>query len=161
MSSLLCSQGVVLATAMAVSGTVLLLAFRLQKSLQFPIDQIHPHPSSRRQVLRSCISPPEGKKKGNKKKRVHFAKDVVDPRGDGELFRRQQRYAIVGVAPKNSATSCSSSSSSSSTAKFKRSSGGVGVGAHGGKERGMPANRVALYNGILRDRGVYRLGYSC
>jgi hypothetical protein len=25
----------------------------------------------------------------------------------------------------------------------------------------MPANRAALYNGILRDRGVQRLAYSC
>jgi hypothetical protein len=25
----------------------------------------------------------------------------------------------------------------------------------------MPANRAALYNGILRDRGVQRLAYCC
>lgn len=47
----------VLATAMAaVSGTVILLAFRLQKSPQdtlFSVDRI-PRPSQ--QVLRSCIS---------------------------------------------------------------------------------------------------------
>ncbi|XP_044471468.1 uncharacterized protein LOC123200362 [Mangifera indica] len=137
MSSILSSQGVVLATAMAaVSGTVILLAFRLQKSsptTQFPLDRI-PHDSSQVQVLRSCIST-EGKKgKKKKKKRVQFAEDVVDPRGNGKEFRRQVLSRV-------------SSSSSSSTSEFK-------------KTGGMPANRVALYNGILRDRGVQRLGYS-
>ncbi|TYI72189.1 hypothetical protein E1A91_D07G043300v1 [Gossypium mustelinum] len=103
MASMLSSQGMVLATAMAVSGTVILLAFRYQKS--FPL----PHPSQ--QVLRSCIS--SGKKREKKKKKkVHFAEDVMEPRGDG---------------------------------------------LQGGE---MPANRVALYHGILRDRGVQRLAYS-
>ncbi|KAJ6912958.1 hypothetical protein NC651_015433 [Populus alba x Populus x berolinensis] len=145
MSSMLCSQGVVLATAMAVSGTVILLAFRLQKSLlpsgQFPIDLHHRIPQSSRQALRSCISS-EGKKKG-KKKRVHFAEDVVDPRGDGQEFRRQHEAIFL------SQSSCSSSSSTST--EFKKN----------GQQRRMPANRAALYNGILRDRGVQRLAYCC
>ncbi|KAF2318052.1 hypothetical protein GH714_041384 [Hevea brasiliensis] len=139
MSSMLCSQGLVLATAMAVSGTVILLALRLQKSLSaslLPIDQI---PESSRQVLRSCISS-EGKKK---KKRVHFAEDVVDPRGNGEEFRRQRGTIVLG---KNS----------SSPSKFKK----IGGAAGDAKGRGMPANRVALYNGILRDRVIHRLAYS-
>ncbi|KAJ9163103.1 hypothetical protein P3X46_022808 [Hevea brasiliensis] len=139
MSSMLCSQGLVLATAMAVSGTVILLALRLQKSLPaslLPIDQI---PESSRQVLRSCISS-EGKKK---KKRVHFAEDVVDPRGNGEEFRRQRGTIVLG---KNS----------SSPSKFKK----IGGAAGDAKGRGMPANRVALYNGILRDRVIHRLAYS-
>ncbi|GLU09691.1 hypothetical protein SLE2022_265370 [Rubroshorea leprosula] len=138
MASMLCSQGVVLATAMAVSGTVLLLAFRLQKSLppvQF-LDQI-PQPSQ--QVLRSCISSEGGKKK--KRKKVHFAKDVVDPRGNGEEFRRQLKSGggrIGGNSP-----------------ALKK------IGGGGGKDREMPANRVVLYNAILRDRVVQRLAYSC
>jgi len=45
---------------MAVSGTVILLAFRLQKSLlpsgQFPIDLHHRIAQSSPQALRSCIS---------------------------------------------------------------------------------------------------------
>ncbi|KAL9377178.1 hypothetical protein Peur_031298 [Populus x canadensis] len=146
MSSSLCSQGVVLATAMAVSGTVIVLAFRLQKSHlpsgQFPGDR-HQIPQSSQQALRSCISS-EGKKKKGKKKRVHFAEDVVDPRGDGEEFRRQHEAVFL------SQNSCSSSSSSTST-EFKKN----------GQQRRMPANRAALYNGILRDRGVQRLAYSC
>ncbi|KAG6769349.1 hypothetical protein POTOM_024980 [Populus tomentosa] len=131
MSSMLCSQGVVLATAMAVSGTVILLAFRLQKSLppsgQFPIDLHHRIPQSSRQALRSCISP----------------EDVVDPRGDGQEFRRQHEAIFL------SQNSCSSSSSTST--EFKKN----------GQQRRMPANRAALYNGILRDRGVQRLAYCC
>ncbi|XVF48085.1 hypothetical protein PTKIN_Ptkin03bG0162800 [Pterospermum kingtungense] len=141
MASILSSQGVVLATAMAVSGTVILLAFRLQKS--FPdLDQI-PQPSQ--QVLRSCISS-EGKKK--KKKKVHFAEDVMDPRGDGEEFRRQMKNCIR-INSNNSAAALNSTAP-----KFKKIGGG-------GKDiRGMPANRAALYNGILRDRVVQRLAYS-
>ncbi|PQQ14152.1 uncharacterized protein Pyn_22497 [Prunus yedoensis var. nudiflora] len=86
MSSVLGSQGVVLATAMAVSGTVILLALRLQKSLpnsHFPVDQIN---QSSPQILRSCIS----------------SEDVVDPSGDGQEFRRQHQIIT---------STCSNSSS--------------------------------------------------
>ncbi|KAK8581697.1 hypothetical protein V6N12_071911 [Hibiscus sabdariffa] len=136
MASMLSSQGMVLATAMAVSGTVILLAFRLQKSL----DQIS-QPSQ--QALRSCISS-EGKKKNKKEKKVHFAEDVMDPRSDGAEFRKQLKNR---VRINNSAASALNS-----TPKFKKFGGG--------KDRGIPANRVALYNGILRDRVVQRLAYS-
>ncbi|KAG4197305.1 hypothetical protein CXB51_013451 [Gossypium anomalum] len=138
MASILSSQGVVLATAMAVSGTVILLAFRLQKS--YLLDQIS-QPSQ--QALRSCISSEGKKREEKKKKKVHFAEDVVDPRKDGEEFRKQlkNRVRINNSAALNSST------------KFKKFGGG--------KDRGMPANRVALYTGILRDRGVQRLAYSC
>lgn len=82
-----------------------------------------------------------GKKK-RKNKRVSFAEDVVDPRGAGEEFRRELDAIVAG-----------NKSSSSSSSKFKKS-------RNASKERGMPANRVALYNGILRDRVVHRLAYS-
>ncbi|KAI9126079.1 hypothetical protein K1719_003497 [Acacia pycnantha] len=135
------SQGVVLAAATAaVSGTVLLLALRLQKSLQFPV-----HHDSSPPTLRSCISSStadEKKKNKKKKKRVHFAEDVVvssRTRTEEQKVEARRNYR-----------------ESKSERKVRRSF------SHGGIEenRGMPANRVALYNGILRDRMAQRLAYS-
>ncbi|KAJ7978921.1 Cytochrome P450 family protein [Quillaja saponaria] len=141
MSSIISSQGMALATAMAVSGTVILLAFRRQKSFpatQFPVGE---NPQSSPQILRSCISS-ERKKKKNK--RVHFAEDVMDPSGNGEEFRRQ--HAITN-------NNCLQYSIAKPKVKKKNNGGN-------GKNRGIPENRVALYNGILRDRVVHRLAYS-
>ncbi|XP_047309280.1 uncharacterized protein LOC124912674 isoform X2 [Impatiens glandulifera] len=113
------SPGVALA-AMAVSGTVILLALRLQRST------FHLHP-------RPCISyhgSGREKNRKNKKKRVHFAHDMVEPTGNGEEYRRHRNRTVEN-----------------SPATFSKE----------GREenRGMPANRVALYNGILRDRLVH------
>ncbi|XP_044463592.1 uncharacterized protein LOC123194457 isoform X3 [Mangifera indica] len=178
MSPTLSSQGVFLATAMAaVSGTVILLALRRQKSsptTQFSIDHI-PHDSSQEQVLRSCISSEgkkrEKKKKKKKKKRVQFAEDVVDPKGNGQEFRKQHRvlreassaedvvdpkgngqefrkqHRVLREASSSSSSSSSTSSSSSCQSEFK-------------KTGEMPANRMALYHGKLRDRGFQRLRYA-
>ncbi|KAL2479658.1 hypothetical protein Adt_32624 [Abeliophyllum distichum] len=132
MSSILTSQGMVLATAMAVSGTFILLAFRLQKSpstSEFSINPISDFP-------RSCLSS-EGKKKEKKKKRVHFAEDVVDPIGNSDEYRRRlhnNKCAKVNLDLNSNSTS--------------------------GKIQEMPANRVALYNGILKDRVLQRVAYS-
>ncbi|CAL0330500.1 unnamed protein product [Lupinus luteus] len=128
-------QGVVFATAMAVSGTVILLALRLQKS--FPVHEIPPSPSP---ILRSCLSSDERKREKNKKKKkVQFAKDVVDSCKDGEEFRRQHNFL-----------------KSKSELKVQKN-----CSNNGGTDKSrMPANRAALYNGILRDRGSQRLAYS-
>ncbi|CAK9329613.1 unnamed protein product [Citrullus colocynthis] len=139
MSSMMNSQGMALATAMAaVSGTVILLSFCIQKSI--PIHQFSPP------TLRSCIlsDTRKKKKKQNQKKRVHFAKDVVDPIGNGDDFRRQHQiawnnnYSTVSSPPQKPPAATATAT-----------------------DPGMPANRVALYNGILRDRVVHRYTYSC
>ncbi|KAK9071348.1 hypothetical protein SSX86_009916 [Deinandra increscens subsp. villosa] len=134
MSSILASNGMVFATAMAaVSGTVLLLAFRLQKQPDAgQFSTIH-HP-------RPCISS-DGKKREKKNKKVHFAEDVMEPTGNGEEFRRRLQSKNLGQ-----------NRTFSSPLKVE-----------GGKKKmarnyeGIPANRLALYSGIIRDRGVHRV----
>ena len=59
----------------------------------------------------------------------------MDPSGDGEEFRRQHS--------RNSSFSVKNS-----------------VKKSGDEVKGMPANRAALYNGILKERGVHRFAYS-
>lgn len=56
MCSMISAQGVAVATAMAVSGTVILLALRLQKSFPPPHFAVQEIPPSPPPVLRSCIS---------------------------------------------------------------------------------------------------------
>ncbi|KAK6912210.1 hypothetical protein RJ641_024303 [Dillenia turbinata] len=129
MSSILGSQGVVVATAIALSGTILL--YKISKN--FPnspfLENHNSHPSN--QALRSCLCSDQ-RKKEKKKKKVQFAKNVKDPIGNSEEFRKIQRKS----------------------ARIQRKCGNEIPGNHG-----MPENRVALYNGILRDR-IHRTGYS-
>lgn len=78
------------------------------------------------------------KEQKKKKKRVQFAEDVMDSCGDGAEFRRRMILKI-----------------NSQSKVQKNCNGGTE------KNRVMPANRAALYNGILRDRVAQRLAYSC
>ncbi|KAK4774521.1 hypothetical protein SAY86_009456 [Trapa natans] len=160
MPSILGSQCAVLATAMAISGTVIFLALRLQKSLsasphQFPafLVQVDPTSSSSPQSLRSCISS-DGKDRSQnnkKKKRVHFAEDVIDPIGYSEEFKRQHGIRLISNRGNSHLPTSSSSSTSISPSKSKK---------FGGKIGGMPANRMALYNGNIRDRVFQSLACS-
>ncbi|GAB4842074.1 hypothetical protein Ancab_012034 [Ancistrocladus abbreviatus] len=123
MSSVLKSQTMILAAAMAVSGTVILLSLCRQKiSTSFTQNQ-NAH-SSKQPPLRSCLSS-DGKRKDKKKKRVQFAEDVKETSSETEAFKKQGRKAM----------------------KMRKSCREQIKGI-----RGMPPNRIALYNGILRDR---------
>ncbi|KAG4932919.1 hypothetical protein JHK82_047225 [Glycine max] len=143
MCSVISAQGVAVATAVAVSGTVILLALRLQKSFPPPQFSVHHQiPPSPSPVLRSCISN-VGKKSKKKKKRVHFAEDVVESCRDGEEFRKRNSRSKVLKSYYNN-------NNGEEEEEEEAKIGGI-----------MPANRVALYNGILRGRVAQRLAYSC
>lgn len=83
-----------------------------------------------------CMWADEGKKR-RKKKKVHFAEDVVDPIGNSEEYRKSHKANFNKY--------------SSPTTNLKK----------GRKIQEMPANRLALYNGILRDRVLQKVAYSC
>ncbi|KAG5618617.1 hypothetical protein H5410_018441 [Solanum commersonii] len=132
MSSMLGSQGFVLATAMAVSaGTVILLdLFRVK---YFPATHLSDYPHDHKKILKSCLSS-AGKNKDKtrkKKKKVQFAADVKSSSGNGEEYRRKQMR------------------------KFTESR----IKSCGNEIVGIPGNRMALYTGILKDR-VQRMGFS-
>ncbi|KAK4362194.1 hypothetical protein RND71_017435 [Anisodus tanguticus] len=93
MSSMLGSQGLVLATAMAVSaGTVILLdIFRVKYFPATHLSDQQDYPPEK-QIIKSCLSS-SGKNKDErarkKKKRVHFAANVKSASGSGEEYRRK------------------------------------------------------------------------
>ncbi|XP_075521610.1 uncharacterized protein LOC142554821 [Primulina tabacum] len=135
---MLSSQGLVLATAMAVSaGTIILFDFFKEKCFS-NIRQNQDCPLPEKKALKSCLSSDSGskksdqtKKKNKKKNRVKFAEDVKDSskKIDGESYRNEQTK--FGEIRK----SC------------------------GNEIQKIPANHVALYSGILKDR-VHRMQYS-
>ncbi|EOA31689.1 hypothetical protein CARUB_v10014894mg [Capsella rubella] len=124
-----CSNGtVVIATAMVCSSTALFLAMARQfhgnNQTSKVLDQT-PQP-----ILRSCLSSEETKKQRKKIKKVRFADNVKDTKGNGKEYRRRELNRInvpePVTKPGKNGSSCRIST--------------------------MPANRMALYNGILRDR---------
>ncbi|XP_077252541.1 uncharacterized protein LOC143891934 [Tasmannia lanceolata] len=113
---------------MALSGTVILFALCRQKPFaptQLPVD---PNFISARRNLRSCISSGERKREEvkKKKKRVHFADNLVELVGDDddELTREDNTTFEINQ---------------------------VHV-LENSEYRRIPVNRMALYNGILQDR---------
>ncbi|XP_010542251.1 PREDICTED: uncharacterized protein LOC104815531 [Tarenaya hassleriana] len=117
-----CSNGVVIATAMVVSSTALFLAISRQFSGNQTTQGQGPRP-----ILRSSLSSEEKKRERKKqKKRVRFAENVKETKGNGEEYRREhsRRTELLGK-PEETGSVCRIE---------------------------MPANRIALYNGILRDR---------
>ncbi|XP_038890799.1 uncharacterized protein LOC120080255 [Benincasa hispida] len=89
--------------------------------------------------ISSVVKKKEMEKKKKGRKRVHFADDLAIF-GTEEL--QIKKGLILGSSPPPGR----------GPARRLTSTGGGGGG--------MPANRVALYNGILRDRLVHRIAYS-
>ncbi|KAJ0751948.1 hypothetical protein HanPI659440_Chr09g0318681 [Helianthus annuus] len=150
-SSIFASNSIVLATAMvAVSGTVILLAFRHHKpptttaaaavavAGKFTTTH-HPRPcisidGKERVVCKYTY----GKKRVKKKKKVRFAEDVMEPSGSGEEFRKRFKNKNL---------------------QKLRTSSSICKDEGGKRKINMPENRVALYTGILRERNVHR--FAC
>ncbi|KAM6546438.1 hypothetical protein CsatB_027174 [Cannabis sativa] len=80
------SQSLVLATAMVVSSTLLFLTFSKQK---FQLSGNHDSEQSSQKIPPSCLSSGNDKemRERNKKKKVKFAENVKEPKGNGEEFR--------------------------------------------------------------------------
>ncbi|CAL9101949.1 hypothetical protein MUK42_25674 [Musa troglodytarum] len=129
--SLITSHGVALATAVAVSGAMILLAICRQKPFSAALNRSPTPPWCH---PRSCMSSSEGRKreranrKQQRKKRVQFAAEVEELGGSSH----DETAAELARPPR----------------------------AERQEARGMPANRVALYNGILRDRVMQRAACS-
>ncbi|KAG2250763.1 hypothetical protein Bca4012_063828 [Brassica carinata] len=121
-----CSHGVVIATAMVFSSTALFLTISRQFSGNHQTSDLQDQ-----QSLRPCLCSEETKKQRKKKnKKVKFAENVKEPKGNGEEYRRKRESMRINVQetvikPDKTGSVC---------------------------RIDMPANRIALYNGILRDR---------
>ncbi|KAF8036528.1 hypothetical protein BT93_C2298 [Corymbia citriodora subsp. variegata] len=141
MTLILSSDGASLATAMAVSGTLILFAIGFQKSYSTTRVLVDHIAESSDLDLPSCVISGSTKKKKKIKrekssKRIHFKGDAADPDGYNQEFKIHRDGK--------------SDHHPSSSAKYKSSS----------KFEGMPANRAALYEAILRDRVRHRLASS-
>ncbi|XP_071724146.1 uncharacterized protein [Rutidosis leptorrhynchoides] len=139
-SSILASNGVVLATAMA-AGTAIFIAFFLHK---------HPTTTTTSAAAaihrpRPCISSDGKKKVKKKKKKVQFTADVMEPSGNGDEFRKRLKSKSLY----QNRNYLSKLKDEGDQKKISRN------------VKGLPANRMALYSGMIRDRGVQRVGYSC
>ncbi|XP_065860304.1 uncharacterized protein [Euphorbia lathyris] len=101
-----------LGAVMVVSSTVLFIAFSKHKTLPSRPTTLN---------LRSCLSSDEKRKERSKKKkkRVKFAENVKDTKGNGEEYRKEKEK--IDRICRNDINK-------------------------------IHANRLALYNGILRDR---------
>uniref|UniRef100_A0A453NR99 Uncharacterized protein n=4 Tax=Triticinae TaxID=1648030 RepID=A0A453NR99_AEGTS len=131
------------ATAMALSGSLVL--FSLRRFAKPSLDDDAPasdDPASLRPCLSSSSSSPEKRQRGGKlrrkgEKRVRFAEGVIDNEGAPPAARSS---SSPPPAPAAAEPTCR--------------------GSVTGSDHRMPANREALYRGMLRDRSVHRTAYS-
>ncbi|XP_030553084.1 uncharacterized protein LOC115757119 [Rhodamnia argentea] len=142
------SDGASLATAMAVSGTLILFAIGFQKSYSTTRGIVDHIAEFSDPDIPSCtISGATKKKKKIKREKarrsVHFEEDVAGPDCYNEEFEIRRDGNNENDSKINDYRS-SSSTKSKSSSKFG----------------GMPANRAALYEAVLRDRIRHRVA-SC
>ncbi|CAD6247649.1 unnamed protein product [Miscanthus lutarioriparius] len=136
------------ATAVAFSGS--LVIFSLCRAHLSHDAEPEPEEGATEHALRPCLTSSERRTRGGKAKarrrrgerRVRFAADVVDNEGAPPARRH----------PPAAAAAASSTSPSSSSASTCRDTAGS-------EDRMMPANREALYRGMLRDRSAHR--FTC
>ncbi|URE20243.1 hypothetical protein MUK42_11217 [Musa troglodytarum] len=130
------SHGVALATAVAVSGTVILIALCRQKPFSVSAGAAAADRNSTPpwRHLRSCIS--SSGKTGNRRKK-----------------QQQQQKKRVQFAAEVAEFSCNEPAA----AEVENQEEEAAEEERPRAPRGMPANRVALYNGILRDRLMQRM----
>ncbi|KAL1189444.1 hypothetical protein V5N11_025090 [Cardamine amara subsp. amara] len=130
MSSMLgCSNGTVaIATAMVFSSTALFLTMARQFHGNHQTSKIQNQ--TPRPILRSCLSSEETKKQRKQIKKVRFADNVKDTKGNGKEYRRRALNRRIVPEP------VTEPGKTDSICRIST----------------MPANRMALYNGILRDR---------
>ncbi|CAD6342168.1 unnamed protein product [Miscanthus lutarioriparius] len=141
------------ATAVAFSGS--LVIFSLCRAHLSHGAEPEPEPEleegAPEHALRPCLASSERRTRGGKAKarrrrgerRVRFAADVVDNEGAPPARRHPPAAAA--------ATSSTSSAAAAAAATCRD--------AAGSEDRMMPANREALYRGMLRDRSAHR--FTC
>ncbi|PAN23409.1 hypothetical protein PAHAL_4G089000 [Panicum hallii] len=120
------------ATAMALSGTLVLFSLCRAKQPQLVPSSDADAAGTPSPRLRPCLSSSEKRKKRKEarrggKKRVRFADDVVDTNGAAPASSAPR-------APREAEPSCAAAA--------------------------MPANREALYRGMLRGRSMLRVACS-
>ncbi|XP_075490930.1 uncharacterized protein LOC142529310 [Primulina tabacum] len=87
---MLTSQALVLATAMAASAGTIIIYNRLQEKYSVIPRNQDSHYVNGKQALKSCLSSGGKRRGGDRRKRVRFADDVKDSRGDsGDKFDKK------------------------------------------------------------------------
>lgn len=163
-----CPGGMGLLTVVMVSGSVVLLVLGSQKLLE---------PKSRSPTKRSCLIS-SGYRCDRKTKRVRFAADVVEPRGNNEKYRRRGHSLAPNIGRRPATApdfqtsikrSLSLFPAAKSTVKSDAEDGDVQRESCVGRPRpvqerriqtvtnsNIPANRRVLYNGLLQYSRMQR-----
>ncbi|XP_042425517.1 uncharacterized protein LOC122013153 [Zingiber officinale] len=131
-SSLMASHGVALATAVAVSGTMILLALCRTKPFSFPAASAAVHDDSAPPWCpqSSCIASAEDAKKARTRTMLKKKKN-----------KKKKRVQFASEVVEFYVSASNEAEEAEDPLPARR----------------MPANREALYKGILRDREMHRM----